>query len=130
MDNIVIFDGVCNLCNWSVLFIIKRDSRGIFTFASAQSETGEEILSRFEINTPEPESVFLLQNNKLLKQSSAALTIAAELDGFWKYLALLRVIPRPLRDIIYDWIARNRYRWFGKRDICMMPNKEIENRFL
>ena len=130
MNNIVIFDGVCNLCNWAVRFIIKRDSRSIFIFTSAQSETGKEILSRFEIDTPEPESVFLLQNGSLLKKSSAALAIAAELDGFWKYLAFLRVIPRPVRDIVYDWVARNRYRWFGKRNICMMPSKETENRFL
>ena len=130
MNNIVIFDGVCNLCNWAVRFIIKHDSRSIFTFASAQSETGKEILSRFEIDTPEPESVSLLQNGSLLKKSSTALTIATELDGFWKYLAFLRVIPRPVRDIVYDWVARNRYRWFGKRNICMMPSKETENRFL
>ena len=130
MNNIVIFDGVCNLCNWAVRFIIKHDSQGIFTFTSAQSETGKETLSRFGIDTPEPESVFLLQNKKLLKQSSAALTIAAELDGFWKYLAILRFIPRSVLDIVYEWIARNRYRWFGKRDVCVMPSKETENRFL
>ena len=129
-DNIVIFDGVCNLCNLAVRFIIKHDSRDIFRFTSAQSEIGEEILSRFGINTPEPESVFILQKDTLVKKSSAALAITAELDGFWKYLAILRFIPRPIRDFVYDWIARNRYRWFGKREECMLPSNETENRFL
>jgi len=113
-----------------VQFIDKRDKQGIFKFASAQSEIGEEILSRFEIATTEPESVFLLQNNTLIKKSSAALAIAAELDGFWKYLALLRFIPRPVRDFVYDWIARNRYRWFGKREECMLPTEATRKRFL
>ncbi len=130
MNNIVIFDGVCNLCNWSVRFIIERDSESVFKFTAAQSETGKEILSRFEITTPEPESVFLFQSDTLIKKSSAALAIAAELNGFWKYLAILRFIPRPVRDIVYDWVAQNRYRWFGKRDACMIPSNELKSRFL
>ena len=130
MNNIVIFDGVCNLCNWSVRFIIERDSRGIFKFASAQSEIGEIFLREYGFQLSEPESVILLKNGQVHEKSSAALKIAAELDGIWQYLAVLRLIPHPIRDFVYDWIAQNRYRWFGKRDQCMMPTETLQERFL
>ena len=130
MNNIVIFDGVCNLCNWSVRFIIKRDSKGNFKFASAQSEIGEKLLHKYDFQFTEPESVILLKNGHVYEKSSAAMIIAAELDGFWKYLSFLRFISRPVRDILYDWIARNRYRWFGKQNACMLPSAELEDRFL
>ena len=129
-NNIVVFDGVCNLCNWAVRFIIERDPNGIFSFASAQSETGQEILSRFKVNTPEPESVFLLRDEELIEKSSAALAIATELDSFWRFFSVLRFFPRPIRDWVYDRVAKNRYRLFGKRDVCMMPAEGIKERFL
>lgn len=129
-DNIVIFDGVCNLCNWSVQFIIKHDSHGVFKFASAQSRIGQKLFSQFQSTQSTPETVFLLRDGKLFEKSTAALTIAAKLDGGWKYLALFRIIPRRIRDMVYDWIARNRYRWFGKRDACMVPSSELKDRFL
>ena len=127
---IVIFDGVCNLCNWAVQFIIKRDSQGVFKFTSAQSEIGQDLLARFNIREVEPKSVFLLKEGKLLEKSTAALEIVALLDGFWKYLVALRLIPRPLRDAVYDFIAKNRYGWFGKRDQCMVPTEALKERFL
>lgn len=129
-NNIVIFDGVCNLCNWSVRFIIERDSRSVFKFASVQSAIGEKLLREYAIPFTEPKSVILLKNGQIHEKSSAALEIAAELDGFWRVLVILRLIPRPVRDFIYNWIARNRYRWFGKREVCMVPTTDQKARFL
>ena len=130
MNNIVIFDGVCNLCNWSVQFIIKRDPHGVFKFASAQSSIGEELLREHGIQSVEPESVILLKNSHIYEKSSAALLIAAEFNGLWKYLSVLRFMPRHVRDGVYDWFWHNRYRWFGKQDTCMMPTEAQASRFL
>ncbi len=129
-DRIIIFDGVCNLCNWAVCFIIRHDSQGNFKFTSAQSEQGQELLHRHKLAIENPESVFLIQNNRALKESAAALEIAAALDGAWKALLIFRLIPEPARDKLYRWVARNRYRWFGKRDVCMLPSDEVKSRFL
>ncbi len=129
-NNIVIFDGVCNLCNWSVLFIIKRDTKATFKFTSMQSEFGVAILQRGGLSFENPESVLLLKDGELLNKSSAAIAIATEFDGAWKLLALFRFLPQNLRDAIYDWIAKNRYLWFGKRDQCMIPTEELEKRFI
>ncbi len=129
-NNIIIFDGVCNLCNASVRFIIARDAQGVFKFTSAQSECGQKLLREYDYSSENLESVILLKDGKLLEKSAAALKIAAALNGTWKYLVILRFIPLPIRDTIYDWIARNRYRWFGKRDICMVPSETQKTRFL
>jgi predicted DCC family thiol-disulfide oxidoreductase YuxK len=129
-NNIIIFDGVCNLCNWSVRFIIPRDSHGMFKFVAAQSEVGQRLLSEHNDNFTTLKSVILLKDGELLEKSTAALEITAALDGAWKYLTILHFVPRPIRDFVYDWIARNRYRWFGEREVCMMPNEEQEQRFL
>ncbi len=88
------------------------------------------LLQKHGYNFTEPESVILLKDGKLLEKSAAALEITAALDGAWKYLTILHFVPRPIRDFVYDWIARNRYRWFGEREVCMMPNEEQEQRFL
>lgn len=129
-NNIVIFDGVCNLCNWSVLFIVKRDAKAIFKFTSMQSEFGVAILQRGGLSFENPESVLLLKDGELLNKSSAAIAIATKLDGAWKLLALFRFLPQNLRDAIYSWIAKNRYRCFGKRDECMVPTEELKKRFI
>lgn len=130
-DRIIIFDGVCNLCNWAVRFIIKRDSKGVFKFTSSQSELGQALLRKYQLGVETTsESVFLIQNDQALKESAAALEIAAALDGFWKTLVIFRLIPKPVRDKLYKWVARNRYRWFGKRDVCMLPGDEFRSRFL
>ena len=129
-EKIIIFDGVCNLCNWAVRFIVRHDSQAMFKFAAAQSETGQMLLRKYQLKVENPESVFLITKNKALKESAAVLEIAAALDGFWKLLVVFRLIPEPVRDRLYNWVARNRYRWFGKRDVCMLPNEELESRFL
>jgi predicted DCC family thiol-disulfide oxidoreductase YuxK len=127
---IVLFDGVCNLCNRSVQFIIERDPEGRFRFASLQSGLGEELRARFGIDPQEVDSVLLVEGDRWYKESDAALRIARGLGGAWKALWALRVLPRFLRDGAYRLIARNRYRWFGKQETCWLPTPELRGRFL
>lgn len=128
-DNpIIFFDGVCNLCNASVDFILKWEKKPQFKLASIQSEKAKELLESFK-NDEISDSVLLLQGGKLYQKSSSALRIARELRFFW-ILYYLIYIPVWLRDPIYSFIARNRYRWFGKRETCRMPDENLKNRFL
>ena len=129
-NNVVIFDGVCNLCNWSVQFIIKHDPKAIFKFTSLQSEFGTALAKEHGLSSENPESVLLLKDGELLSKSAAALAIVTELNGIWKLLVIFRLIPQNIRDSIYDWIANNRYYWFGKRDKCMVPTEGIKERFI
>ncbi|WP_456426834.1 thiol-disulfide oxidoreductase DCC family protein [Rhodocaloribacter sp.] len=126
----VLFDGVCNLCNGSVNFIIDRDPNGYFRFASLQSEEAEAILRRAGISGASLESIVLVEGERVYRRSDAVLRIARKLKGGWPALALFSFVPRPIRDWVYDWIARNRYRWFGKRDTCRIPTPELRSRFL
>jgi predicted DCC family thiol-disulfide oxidoreductase YuxK len=127
---ILLFDGLCNLCNGSVQFILKRDPNGIFRFASLQSEEAEALLEQYEDKPESLDSVVLLEGEELYARSDAALRVARRLTGLWPLLYAFILIPRPIRDSIYNWIARNRYRWFGKQDQCMMPRPEWKHRFL
>ncbi|MBU9710993.1 thiol-disulfide oxidoreductase DCC family protein [Evansella tamaricis] len=129
MSEIILFDGVCNLCTTSVQFIIKRDPEGIFQFASLQSTEGQKLLKRYNINST-MDSFILIKNEKYYVKSSAALHVAKELRGGWKLLFPLVVIPPPIRNIFYSIVAKNRYRWFGKKEDCMIPTPEIRQRFL
>lgn len=129
MAGIILFDGVCNLCNNSVKSIIQRDSAGYFQFASLQSDVGQKLLQHYGLNDY-INSFVLIENERYYLKSSAALRICKNLDGAWKLLSFLRIIPRPIRDFIYDRIAHNRYKWFGKQDSCMIPTPEIRKRFL
>lgn len=123
---LILFDGVCNLCTGSVRFVIERDSRRRFRFASLQSASAERLLGARD----QLESMVLLADGKTYRKSTAALLIAKRLDGAWPLLSLLLVIPRPLRDACYDWIGRRRYRLFGKRDSCWTPQAGLAERFL
>ncbi|MGG3916121.1 thiol-disulfide oxidoreductase DCC family protein [Rossellomorea vietnamensis] len=126
---IILFDGICNFCNKSVRFIIKRDAKGEFRFASLQSETGQKLLE--EHNIPKTtDSFVLVDGDQASVESSAALKVCSQLKWPWKIFALFLVIPKPLRDSIYRIIARNRYKWFGKQESCMIPSKEIRERFI
>jgi predicted DCC family thiol-disulfide oxidoreductase YuxK len=127
---IVLFDGVCNLCNGSVQLIIRHDRQGLFRFASLQSPLGQELLARFGIDPKVVDSVILVEGDRWFKESDAALRIARGMSGAWKALSILRVIPRPLRDAAYRLIARNRYRWFGRQETCWLPTPELRERFL
>jgi predicted DCC family thiol-disulfide oxidoreductase YuxK len=128
--NIVLFDGVCNLCNGLVRFIIKRDRTGKFKFASLQSEIGQQWLQRFGLAKNEFESFVLIRGDKYYLKSAAALKMLRELGGIWKAFYVFIVVPRPVRDFIYDLIAKSRYKIFGKRDVCMIPTPELKERFL
>lgn len=127
---IVFFDGVCNLCNSSVQFIIKRDKLDTFRFASLQSEVAIALLPKELVSEDNLQSLVLLQNEKVLTRSSAALNIARKLQGLWPALFVFIIVPLFVRDTCYDIIARNRYKWFGKKDQCMVPSSEIKDKFL
>ncbi|WP_423802291.1 thiol-disulfide oxidoreductase DCC family protein [Neobacillus sp. SAB-20_R2A] len=129
MERIILYDGVCNLCNKSVQFIIKRDSAGQFKFASQQGAAGQNLLKKFTL-PPKMNSFVLIENEKIYLESTAVLKVCKDLSGAWRLLAVLFVIPRPIRDRLYKTIARNRYKWFGKTESCMLPKPEWKNRFL
>lgn len=130
MKRIVLFDGDCNFCDASVQFIIKRDPASHFYFASLQSEKGLQIKQQFGIAEDE-DSMMLIEKNKAYTKSSAALHIAKKLDGLWHLFFLFILIPRPIRDGLYQYVAKNRYKWFGKKDnACALPSPEMRKRFL
>ena len=127
---VILFDGVCNLCSGSVRFIINRDPSGIFKFAPLQSETGKNLVSQFDLSNRKLDSIILIENSNYYLRSTAALKIAQRLGALWPLLSLLRLVPRPVRDYIYDIVARNRCKWYGKSVECMVPDADIKSRFL
>ncbi|HEY8402317.1 MAG TPA: thiol-disulfide oxidoreductase DCC family protein [Cytophagaceae bacterium] len=128
--SVVLFDGVCNFCNNSVQFIIARDPQSKFFFASLQSEIGKSVLRKFSLPEDYKASLLLLQEGGLYKKSDAALLIARELTGGWKAFYVFKFLPAFVRDFFYDIVAKNRYRFFGKSEACMIPSLEIKGRFL
>lgn len=127
---VVLFDGVCNLCNGVVQFLIRRDPEGRFRFAPLQSEVGQNVLERFGLPTDALETFVLVEGDECYTKSTAALRTARHLGGAYALLYHLRYVPRPLRDAVYDLVAASRYRLFGRKDQCMVPSPEIEDRFL
>ena len=123
---VILFDGVCNLCTGSVRFVLARDSKRRFRFASLQSAAAERLLGERD----NLESMVLIEDGAVYRKSTAALRIARRLDGGWPLLAALLFVPRTLRDAVYDWVGRRRYRLFGKRDVCWTPQPELADRFL
>lgn len=130
MRSVVLFDGVCNLCNGMVRFIIKRDPHARFQFAALQSEVAMSLLRSIGAEEPQPDSVILVEGECMHARSTATLRIVRSLRFPWPLLYVLVILPRPLRDWMYDFVARNRHRWFGKRETCMMPTPDLESRFL
>ncbi|MBM7651197.1 thiol-disulfide oxidoreductase DCC family protein [Neobacillus cucumis] len=129
MERIILFDGECNFCDFSVQFIIKRDPNGLFKFALLQSDIGKELLHKY--NTPSNiDSLVLIEDKNCYFKSTAALRVCKNLKGAWKLPYFLLVIPKPLRDFFYEIIAKNRYKWFGTKESCMIPSSEDRNRFL
>ena len=127
---ILFFDGVCNLCQGSVQFIIKRDKNNLFRFASLQSDKAKELLPAELVSEDALQSLVLIKGDKILTKSTAALTIAKSLSGLWPALYIFLIVPKFLRDVVYDFIARNRYRWFGKKDQCMIPTPDLKLKFI
>ncbi|MET0384777.1 MAG: DCC1-like thiol-disulfide oxidoreductase family protein [Polyangiales bacterium] len=127
---IVLFDGVCNFCDHAINFIIDRDSRGRFEFASLQSDVGKRLKAEVGITGSDISTLVLIEGERAYTRSSAAVRIARQLDGAWPLLYALVLVPRPLRDWAYRYFAAHRYTWFGKLDACRVPSPEVRARFL
>jgi predicted DCC family thiol-disulfide oxidoreductase YuxK len=126
---VILFDGVCNFCNGSINFLIRMDKKGLFRFSAIQSEAGATLLKNLALPAV-PDSFILLFRNKIYEKSSATLIIFNMLPWYWKWTQLFWIVPGFIRNAVYDFISRNRYKWFGKKDSCMIPNAEIRKRFL
>jgi predicted DCC family thiol-disulfide oxidoreductase YuxK len=129
VNRIVLFDGECNFCDSSVQFIIKHDPNGAFHFASIQSEIGRELMTKHQVPS-DVDSLVLIEDGKAYLKSTAALRIAKQLSNPWKLTSVFLILPNSLRDKMYNYVAKNRYKWFGKRDSCMLPPPHIRKRFL
>jgi predicted DCC family thiol-disulfide oxidoreductase YuxK len=129
-SGVVLFDGVCNLCVWSVQFVLRRDRDAYFRFAALQSPVGQRLLRRYRVQLPADESVVLIERGHVYTHSEAWLRITRRLGGLWPLLGVVVVLPRPLRDRLYLWIATHRYRWFGRRDACWVASPPRRGRFL
>ncbi len=127
---VVLFDGVCNFCNDTVNIIIKLDKKGVFKFAPLQSDIGQRYLESFGHSNKDLSTVVLISDGNLYTKSDAALHALKHLGGIWHCLRIFTIVPRPIRNAVYDFIAKNRYKWFGKKDECMVPTPEVRARFL
>jgi predicted DCC family thiol-disulfide oxidoreductase YuxK len=128
-EPVILFDGLCNLCSGSVQFVIKRDPQAVFKFASLQSPYGQEQLKRFGLPTDTAYSVILIMGDKFYQRSNAALEITRRLSGGWPLLYGFKIVPRFIRDAVYNFIGSNRYRFFGKKDSCWIPTPDLKSRF-
>lgn len=130
MTKTILFDGVCNLCNGWVDFVVRRDARGRFRFAALQSESGRRILADRGRNADELTGLYLVDGERVHFKSSAVLRVLGGLGGGWPLMAVFLAVPPVIRNFVYDWIAKNRYKWFGKRDTCRLPAPHEKERFL
>ena len=130
MSGVILFDGFCGLCNRWVDFVLVRDRRRRFRFASLQSEAGKALLRLTSDLPSNTDTVVLFEDGVLYTRSTAALRVFGALDFPWKLLRILLLVPRPLRDCVYDFIARHRYQWFGRREVCRLPGPQEAERFL
>lgn len=128
---IILFDGVCNLCDATVQFIIKRDLKDVFRFVAIQSDLGQEIIKHIGIDTSKTDSIILYEpGNAYYYKAEAALKIGKELGGMYSLLSVLTLLPKNISNSVYDFIARNRYKWYGKKDACMIPSAAMKAKFL
>ena len=128
---IILFDGVCNLCDAAVQFVIKHDKKDDFRFVGLQSDLGQEIIKHIGINTKNIDSIILYEPGiAYYYKSEAVLEIAKNLSGIFYFATIFKILPAKLRDQIYDYIAKNRYKWYGKKESCMIPTKELKSKFL
>jgi predicted DCC family thiol-disulfide oxidoreductase YuxK len=128
--DIILFDGVCNLCNSAVDFVIRRDKNDRFKFGALQDNETKSILKDYKINQDYLDSIILIRGDEVFYKSKAALEISKNLSGLWPAWYVFTIVPAIIRDPIYDWIARNRYRWFGKKETCRLPTPEEKSKFL
>ena len=127
---VILFDGICNFCNGAVNFIIKQDKKGTFKFAPLQSIQGQQLLQGHNLPANSFNSFILIEKGKVYQKSTAALKLYNHLPWYWKWTQLFWIVPQFLRDAVYTLIANNRYKWFGKKDQCMIPTPAIRSRFL
>lgn len=127
---IILFDGVCNFCNSTVNFIIKQDKKNVFRFAALQSEAGQKLLDQYHLEKNNFDSFILIDKGKVYKSSTAGLKLYNRLSWYWKWTQVFWIVPRFIRNSVYNLIARNRYKWFGKKDACMLPSPDVKSRFL
>jgi predicted DCC family thiol-disulfide oxidoreductase YuxK len=127
---ILLFDGVCNLCNGAVQWILKRDRQERFRFASLQSDVGQQLLEQYGLTDPNLDSIVMVQDDRFYTHSDVPLEVARQLGGFWQLGYIFKVMPRSVRDTVYRFIAKNRYRWFGKEESCWLPQAKWKARFL
>ncbi len=127
---VILFDGVCNLCNGAINFVIDKDTNNNFYFASLQSEFGQALLAHFDRNTSHFDSMIVYENGKIKTKSTAALRIAAGLSGGWKLFSIFKIVPAFLRNGIYNLVAKNRYKWFGQKNECRIPTPELKAKFI
>lgn len=127
---IILFDGVCNFCNGAVNFVIKRDKKASVKFAALQSDAGQRILKQHYLPTGNMQTFIFIENNKVYSRSTAALKVCRHLKGLWPLCYGLIIVPAFIRDGLYNWIAKNRYKWFGHKQQCMIPTPEVKARFL
>ncbi len=128
---IILFDGVCNLCNGAVQFVIKRDKKDVFRYAALQSEIGERMVAERGIDTSKTDSIILVEPGvAYYTKSDAILEITKAFGGLWSLFGIFQWLPRGLRNVVYDLVARNRYKWFGRKDQCMIPTPELQAKFL
>lgn len=127
---IILFDGVCNFCNAGINFIIKQDKKSVFLFAPLQSKYGQRIAEQFHLPKKDFDSFILIDKGKIYNKSAAGFKIYGKLPWYWKWTQIFWIVPRFITDAVYDLIARNRYKWFGKKERCMIPTPEQRSRFL
>jgi len=127
---VILFDGVCNFCNNAVKFVLRRDKKKLILFSPLQSESGQRLLQQYHLGDNDMQSFIFIENGKAYTRSTAALKVCRHLKYLWPLCYGFMIVPRFIRDGIYDWIAKNRYKWFGVRQECMIPTPEIRARFL
>ena len=127
---IILFDGLCKFCNGMVNFIIRQDKKKIFRFAALQSEAGQKLLRQYHLPLENLDSFVLIDNERIYKSSTAGLKLYNHLPWYWKWTQVFWIVPAFIRNAVYDFMAKNRYKWFGKKDQCMIPSPEVKSRFL
>ena len=127
---IILFDGICNFCDGAVNFVLKQDKKAVFRFAPLQSQAGQKLLEQYQVQKKDFDSFVLIQDGKAYQKSSAALKVLDRLPWYWKWTQVFWIVPKFMRDAVYDFIAGSRYKWFGEKEKCMIPTPDVRNRFL